>query len=246
MAVVPEGRMREAALTPPRSGRSEPRRDSPSASGGNSPAGPVSELLLFPPEVETRAPQPRVRAPLRVRRSAHDAGGARSGDRRRGDASPAEPAAPAVEARPRPAGLGARIGAGCCDLLLLAGLDALVVWLTLRLTGLDLRSLGALPPAPLLVFLCLLDAGYVAGLTAAGGQTIGKMAWGLRVAGANGGPVSLPSALARTFSIPVSLTLGVGWILFGREGRVLHDVLAGTRVLAATPPRSAPPEGETA
>ncbi len=235
MAVAPEARMREAALTPSRSGRSEPRRDSPSAPGGDSPAGSTPDLLLFPPEVETRAPQPRVRAPLRVRRSAHDAEGATPVERRRETASSSGASAPAVEARPRPAGLGARIGAACCDLTLLAGLDALVVWLTLRLTGLDLRSLGALPLPPLVAFLCLLDTGYVAGLTAAGGQTIGKMAWGLRVADADGGPVSLPRALARTFWIPASLTLGVVWILFGRERQTLHDAISGTRVMAVAP-----------
>ena len=249
MAVAPQGRMREAALTPSRSGRSEPRRDSPSAPGEDAPAGP--DLLLFPPEVETRAPQPRVRAPLRVRRSAHDGGGARSGERRRRHASSPEPPAPAEEARPRPAGPGARIGAGCCDLALLAGLDVLVVWLTLRLTGLqptglDLQSLGALPVPPLAAFLCLLDAGYLAGLTAAGGQTLGKMAWGLRVTGAEGGPVSLPRALARTFCMPVSMTLGIPWIFLGRAGRALHDVLSGTRVMRESPPPQAPPEGGAA
>ena len=137
-----------------------------------------------------------------------------------------------------------RIAAGCCDLALLAGLDALVIWLTLRLTGLDLQSLGALPRLPLVVFLCLLDAGYVAGLTAAGGQTIGKMAWGLRVADADGGAVSLPRALARTFWTPVSMTVGIVWIFLGREGRALHDVLSGTRVMAVPPQAS--PEGGAA
>ena len=244
MAVAPEGR--GAALTPSGSGRSAPRRDSRPASGEDSPAGPDPDLLLFPPEVETRAPRPRVRAPLRVRRSAHDAGGARTREVRRPAASSSGASAPAAEARPRPAGLGARIGAGCCDLALLAGLDALVVWLTLRLAGLDLRSLGALPLPPLAAFLFLLDVAYVAGLTAAGGQTIGKMAWGLRVTDGDGGPVSLPRAMARAFWTPVSLTVGVVWIHLDREGRALHDAISGTRVLAVPPPPQAPPEGGTA
>ena len=245
MAVTPEGRMREAALTPPRSGRPEPRRDSPSAPGADPPAASASDLLLFPPKVETRAPQPRVRAPLRVRRSAHDTVGAKSSGRRRAG-SPPPAAAPAVEAQPRPARLGVRIGAGCCDLALLAGLDALVVWLTLRLAGLDLQSLGALPLPPLVAFLCLLDAGYVAGLTAAGGQTVGKMAWGLRVADADGGAVSLPRALARTLWTPLSVTLGVVWMFRDREGRGLHDILSGTRVMTVSPPPRAAAEGGTA
>ena len=72
------------------------------------------------------------------------------------------------------------------------------------------------------------------------------MAWGLRVADADGGPVSLPRAMARTLWTPVSLTLGVVWILFGRKGRALHDVISGTRVMTVSPPPQAPPEGGTA
>ena len=243
-AVAPEGR--EAALTPSGPDRSAPRRDSRPASGKDSPAGPDRDLTLFPPEVETPVPRRRVRAPLRVRRSAHDAGGAGTREVRRRPASSPEASAPAAEARPRPARLGARIGAGLCDLALLAGLDALVVWLTLRLAGLDLRSLAALPLPPLAAFLFLLDVGYLVGLTAAGGQTIGKMAWGLRVADADGGAVSLPQAMARTFWTPVSLTLAVARILFGRGGRTLHDAISGTRVMTVSPPSQAPPEGGTA
>ncbi len=238
--------MREAALTPSGSRGSDPRRESGSEPRGDQPAGPVPELLLFPPEVETRAPQERVRAPLRVRRSAHDTGGARTAERRRGAASSSEVSTRAIEAEPRPAGPGLRIAAGGCDLALLAGLDAAVVWLTLRLAGLDLQSLGALPLPPFVAFLCLLDGAYVAGLTAAGGQTIAKMAFGLRVTGADGGPVSLPRALGRTLWMPVSLTLGVVWTVFGREGRVLHDVVSGTRVMAVSPRPEAPPEDGTA
>ena len=243
-AVAHDGRMREAALTPSRSRGSDPRRESGSEPRRDQPAGPLPEL--FPPEVETRAPQERVRAPLRVRRSAHDKGGARTAGRRRGAASSSEVSTPAIEAEPRPAEPGLRIAAGCCDLALLAGLDVAVVWLTLRLAELDLQSLGALPLPPLVAFLCLLDGAYVAGLTAAGGQTIGKMAFGLRVTDADGGAVSLPGALARTFWTPVSLTLGLVWILFRREGRALHDVVSHTRVTAVSPRRQAPAEDGTA
>ncbi len=158
-------------------------------------------------------------------------------------ASSSESSPPAVEAPPRAAGLVVRVAAGCCDLLLLAGLDALVVWLTLRLAGLDLQSFGALPLLPLVAFLCLLDVGYLAGLTAAGGQTIGKMVWGLRVADAAGGTVSLPRALARTVWTPVSMTVGILWIFLGRDGRALHDVLSHTRVMTVSPPPQASPEG---
>ena len=139
------------------------------------------------------------------------------------------------------------MAAGCSDLLLLAGLDVAAVWLTLRLTGLDVQSIGFLPLPPLAAFLCLLDGGYVIGLTAAGGQTFGKMAWGLRVTDAAGGPVSVPQAVVRALWTPASLTVGILWVLFRREGRALHDALAGTRVLAVSPaPREPRPEGRTA
>lgn len=246
MAVAPAPRIREAALTPSRSDRSRPGRDSRSGPAAEMPSPPGPDLLLFPPETDTLAPRPRVRAPLRVRRSPNAERGARSGERRRGAASSSEAAAEAVEPAPlRPARPGPRIAAGCCDLALLAGLDAAVVWLTLRLAGLDLQSVGALPLPPVAAFLGLLNAGYMVGLTAAGGQTIGKMAWGLRVADADGGPVSLPKAMVRTFWTPLSMTVAVGpvWICKGRESRVLHDALSGTRVLAVPP---APREGGAA
>ena len=243
--------MREAALTPSGSDRFERRRDSRSAPAGDAPAGdapaePTPELLLFPPEPEVTAPRRRVRAPLRVRRSAGGEDRATSSRLPRG-AAPTAKASPPTGGRVRfrPARPGVRLAAGCCDLALLAGLDALVVWLTLRLAGLDLQSLGALPLPPVVAFLCLLDAGYVAGLTAAGGQTIGKMAWGLRVADADGGPVSLPRALARTLWTPLSVTLGAVWMFLDREGRGLHDILSGTRVTAVPPPPG-PAEGGTA
>ena len=66
-----------------------------------------------------------------------------------------------------------------------------------------------------------------------GGQTVGKMAVGLRVEGVNGSPVTLGRALGRTAAYAVSvLPVGLGcvWLLLGR-GRALHDVLADTRVV---------------
>lgn len=66
-----------------------------------------------------------------------------------------------------------------------------------------------------------------------GGQTPGKMAAGLRVIRADGEPVSLGRALARTAAEYVSMvTLGLGYLAaaFG-EKRALHDFIAGTRVV---------------
>lgn len=173
-------------------------------------------------------------------------GGPRSREPRRGAAFDAASSA-AEAAGPRAARPVLRVLAAGSDLVLLGCLDAAAVWLTLRLTGLDAQSFGVLPLPPLVAFLCLLDGGYVVGLTAAGGQTFGKMAWGLRVADAAGGPVTVPQAVVRTVWTPVSLTMGMLWTLFDGEGRVLHDALAGTCVLAVSPARRDPrPEGGAA
>ena len=211
------------------------------------PAAPVQDSNLFPPEPEARAPQPPARAPLRVRRSARAGGGVRPRKPGRGATPFDEASAAAGAVGPRAARPALRVLAAGSDLVLLGCLDAAAVWLTLRLTGLDMQSFGVLPLPPLVAFLCLLDGGYVVGLTAAGGQTFGKMACGLRVADAAGGPVTVPQAVMRTLWTPVSLTLGVLWTLFDQEGRALHDALAGTRVLAVSPVRPAPrPEGGAA
>lgn len=127
-----------------------------------------------------------------------------------------------------------RLAAGLLDLALLTLLDAVVVGLTLRLAGLERQSLGLLPVAPLAVFLLLLDVGYLVVLTQAGGQTFGKMLFGTRVVDLAGCPVTASVALVRTLGYLMSvLPLGLGVVLmyFDPEHRMLHDRVAGTRVL---------------
>jgi uncharacterized RDD family membrane protein YckC len=75
---------------------------------------------------------------------------------------------------------------------------------------------------------------------AAGGQTIGKMAVGLRVVREvtpfdAGGPVSLGQAVLRAvLTLPSVLAAGAGFLpaLVGDE-RAIHDRLAHTRVIRA-------------
>ncbi len=127
-----------------------------------------------------------------------------------------------------------RLAAGLFDTVLLAALDAVVIVLTLRLAGLDLQSLDTLPVVPLAGFLILLNGGYVVVLTLAGGQTFGKMAFGVRVVDRAGRPVTISTALVRALGYLVSvlpLGLGVVWMFFDTDRRALHDRLAGTRVL---------------
>jgi uncharacterized RDD family membrane protein YckC len=67
------------------------------------------------------------------------------------------------------------------------------------------------------------------------GRTVGKWATGLRVERRGGEPVGFARALVRhTLGYILSLlTLGLGFLLaaFSREGRALHDLIAGTVVV---------------
>jgi uncharacterized RDD family membrane protein YckC len=132
--------------------------------------------------------------------------------------------------------LVARLAAGAIDVLLLVGIDAVVVYLTLQVTGLQrtLDDLRVLPPVPFGGFLGMLAFGYVAAFTVAGGQTIGKMVLSLRVIGDDGRPVDAAGGMIRALAcMLVPVTLGLSYLpaLFTSDHRALHDRLAGTRVV---------------
>lgn len=66
------------------------------------------------------------------------------------------------------------------------------------------------------------------------GATLGKMACGLRIVRANGGPVGYGLACGRYFAEIVSaLTLYIGYLMaaFDDEKRTLHDRICNTRVI---------------
>ena len=157
-------------------------------------------------------------------------------------------AAPATAARDdwEVAPAWTRLAAGLADVLVLAGIDFGVVFATVRVLGLSLADVALLPPVPMVVFLVLLDGGYLTIFTVAGGQTIGKMIAGIRViaqrpdddAGfdAYTPRVTMGAAVLRATAYIVSLLpagLGFAAILFDRDGRALHDRLAETRVVKA-------------
>ncbi|HEY7501312.1 MAG TPA: RDD family protein [Vicinamibacterales bacterium] len=144
------------------------------------------------------------------------------------------------------ASAGARLLGGLVDVLLLASIDAAVLYFTLRVLGLTFADIRVLPPIPIAIFLLLLNGGYLATFTAAGGQTIGKMLTGIRVVAARPEDdegfeafnlrVSLGAAVVRAAAYLVSLLpagLGFAAILFDAEGRALHDRLSNTRVVRA-------------
>ena len=91
-----------------------------------------------------------------------------------------------------PASVIARAFAGLVDLLVLATIDGAILISTLRLVGLPLTGIQSLPPVPLGVFLLLLNGGYLAIFTTAGGQTIGKMLMGIKVIADRSPRISMP------------------------------------------------------
>jgi uncharacterized RDD family membrane protein YckC len=150
--------------------------------------------------------------------------------RSRGDAAP--------EARIiLAAGVIPRIIAGIVDAFILVFVCSVVLYITLQVCGLRVDQMRALPIPPLAGFLLLLTGGYFVLLTAAGGQTIGKMAAGIRVVPMGGGErVTLGHSTMRAVGYLVSLLpagLGLVPALIHADRRTLHDRLAETRVVKA-------------
>lgn len=134
-----------------------------------------------------------------------------------------------------------RLAAAVIDLAILGGISLGVLYFTLKLSDLPLTvaAVGALPPVPLVGFLLLVAGGYSVTFTAVVGQTIGKMAAGLRVIHVSeGAPEQQPSfgfAILRTAAYAASLLpAGLGFLpaILGKDRRALHDRLAETRVVA--------------
>lgn len=136
---------------------------------------------------------------------------------------------------------GARLLAAAIDLLIVGAIDVTVLHFTLEICDLTAFQVLSLPLAPLLSFLALLNGGYLSTFVAASGQTIGKMAAGIRVVPADPAArpsegVSLGHAVVRAAGYLVSLLpLGLGFVpaLVGPDRRALHDRLADTRVVKA-------------
>jgi uncharacterized RDD family membrane protein YckC len=233
--------------------------------GGEAPTteGAAAGLPLFTPGSNDAADTARVAAPRRagaplsVRRSTPDVPKGRSArpprpSPRRDDAglalqldpTPAAapessvrpPRAPAQVQTPASASAVARIFAALVDLVLMGAVDSAVLYFTLAIAGLTFEEVRLLPIIPLAAFLLLLNGGYLVTFTAAGGQTIGKMAAGIRVMNDDYQRVDFTGALLRAGGCVVSLlTIGAGFlpVFFSADGRALQDRVAGTRVVRA-------------
>jgi uncharacterized RDD family membrane protein YckC len=154
----------------------------------------------------------------------------RSAARSRVDNDTESPAAP----------IGARLVGGLIDLGLMATLDLSVLYFTLLVCDLTFAEVGRIPIAPFAAFLIVLNGGYMAAFTAAGGQSFGKMAAGIRVVSSDtqvwGDRVTLGQAALRAALFLISaLPAGLGFApaLLGPDHRALHDRLAHTRVVKA-------------
>src|SRR5262245_10764702 len=233
------------------------------AAGGGSRAATPSriaaevELPLFGrpiPDDEpliTRPSPPR--APLAVRRSTPDVPRARAETPRTPtfdlglESDVAVAATPAIAARTdaavlpqaeaeRDASVVARLIAVVIDLAILAAIDAVVVYFTAEICGITLADVNVLPKGPLIAFLFVQNGGYLVAFTA-GGQTLGKMAAGIRVvASESTAPLDLGRAFLRTVMwVLLAIPAGLGFLsaIASRNHRGLHDRFAGTRVVRA-------------
>ncbi len=223
--------------------------------------GTPPPMPLFAPGVDddapliTKASPPR--APLAVRRSTPEVARLRAVASPKSSSSdlaldlelPREPAAPRVvpseraRIEPEPpvqyedAGFARRIVAGIVDALVLFAIDAVVIYLTMQICGVGVDEFSLLPKGPLVAFLVVQNVGYLIAFTA-GGQTLGKMAAGIKVVSDDvESPLDVGCALKRTaLWLLLAFPAGLGLLpaLFDRDHRGLHDRFAGTRVVRAT------------
>jgi uncharacterized RDD family membrane protein YckC len=131
-------------------------------------------------------------------------------------------------------GAARRLTAAAVDHLILLSIDAVVIYFTFQIAGLPFSSWTSIPLLPLALFLLMVKGSYFCVFTALGGQTVGKMATGIRVIADNDRSVEPSRALQRTLAALASVaTVGIGFapVLFAGDRRALHDRVAGTRVV---------------
>lgn len=136
---------------------------------------------------------------------------------------------------------GPRLLAAAIDAGILGSIAAVVLYFTLKVCGLTFGEIALLPRVPFVAFLLLVGGGYFVLFTAAGGQTIGKMAAGIKVVTTEidtewDNRVPPGRAVLRAVGYLVSLLpAGLGFLpaLIGSDRRTVHDRLADTRVVKA-------------
>lgn len=136
----------------------------------------------------------------------------------------------------KPAGVLRRFGAMFYDLLLVVALWMVATALLLPLTGgeaieVQRHGLGAYAYQALLLALVV---GFFGWFWTRGGQTVGMMAWRLRLVREDGARLSWMDAIKRLAGAAVSWAvfgLGYFWIWIDRDRRAWHDRWTHTRVV---------------
>lgn len=158
----------------------------------------------------------------------------------------------------RVVGFWRRCLAALLDCVVLAPLVLLFGGATSAITGRQLPRLGELgfgyvvqlvtdggiAGVVALVIAAIVGLLYLLMFYTMSGQTPGMRLLHMRVIDAFGDAPSVPRALVRILGISLSLSLfGLGWlwVAFSREKRGLHDLIAGTWVVAAKPVSAPPP-----
>ena len=142
-----------------------------------------------------------------------------------------------VLARGEDAAMSRRVAAVAVDSAILLAIDLAVVYFTMQICSVSASELELLPKVPLAMFLAAQNLGYLVAFTA-GGQTLGKMAAGLRIVQAgSGASLGVSCAFKRTLaSLLLAVPAGLGLLsaCFTHDHRGLHDRFAGTRVVRAS------------
>ncbi|MBI3028290.1 MAG: RDD family protein [Candidatus Rokubacteria bacterium] len=172
-------------------------------------------------------------------------------------APPAPPPSPGVVAPPppvaggiwpegSPAGFWVRGAALVVDSLVLQAVflpfQLLIYYPTLLAGGIgrqpDPARLFAVNAGYFLVAF-VVSAGYIVWMHGTYGQTLGKVATGVKVVKVDGEPIGYGRAGGRWLGLFLStVTLGVGYLMAGlrSDKRALHDLVAGTRVMKVRRP----------
>lgn len=128
-----------------------------------------------------------------------------------------------------PAGLFRRLAAMVYDLFLLFALAVLVGFIGVSLAD------GEANEHPLFQFILLsVPVIFYAYFWRKSGQTLGMLAWKIRVQTLEGQPVNLRQTLLRLVGGILSwscLGLGYLWLKFDQEQRTWPDILSGTQVV---------------
>lgn len=204
--------------------------DQPLITRPSPPRTPLAVRRSTPEVPRLRSEPPRMASlDLGLELEAAPSAGSSSSPEDRARAGRAEPAAnPGIDA-----GVGARLLAVALDLVILAVVDGLVVYFTMKICGLTIAETGLLPKGPLLAFLLVQNGGYLVAFTA-GGQTLGKMAVGIKVVTAESpSSIDLGRAFLRELLwILLAVPAGLGFLtILTSDHRGLHDRFAGTRVV---------------